>query len=1074
MNEQIENSFKSVKDITSAGEVSELVQPWHTPVPVYPHNTGMALGGFGNALTCTPNGDTPFLHAVPSEMIDLGGAELNLLDFYYKERDPQQNCLHIRDYRTLLVLIGATPLKKPNGDDWFGGVCDVERLHAIFSEIIQCRTFLTDNQQLFDSLRIEISSSTKELILDNCDCGAINRSALLDIFPGCLRDASRVLLSLVSDAIKPRDAEVPRYSSAEMHYRALYPISETLYRSQEHSCVVMKRQKSPVIQGCEKSSCLPLFETEFQITNPSDTIREVSVCQVVENFLGYATIKSRPNEQDCVYYIQRMVVGQTGENVTLDFESKRRFVGVRFKQQLRVEGSSLNGEIVFGVLTEPAASIKVETCFSNFQPEVFVDMLGGIESGRFTSRLKPRTYSGREVTEGAVCATAFVRPGETVNFSLLMSIDLPTINIGDYRSEKRYTHHFGITEKRFQKIVEYYLGEMHFQKTAPRHAIRPLTLEHAIQSIEVTQDLRKKLAELLANGFSFLAESSVWDRTGELRIRECADYPFLNSLDVYFYGSYGLLQLFPRCDGINIRSFADAIFLEDRSERQHYVYYQVKNGSPPEVGARACRSERGSVPHDMGSLIDSNPNAYTWHNVSKWIDLTPKFILLVWRNFHLTKDRSLLEYCWRSVGAAIEFTLSQNAVVCGIPLSNGVSDTFDNIPCYGVSSYCSSLWIAGLIVAAEIADVLGHQPEATYYREMSSRATEQFRRMLWCEEQGYYFFFSRPLSVSDLSEADSETYINILNKLGITVDTPSSNLMDYMVDRINDFIYSDVNVTPALYEDGKTQKDASFAAKLQRRAERKTLVASLLKPIAKNELNSWLEWESTAIHADQLIADFHLKIFGLKCITPEADKRRALKSIFNKNYLEHSPSIGAANLVGRNGEPLPYFQAQEVWIGVQFSLVLNMFVHGEIETAQSLLDQIYTNIYERAKIPFGVPEGFCQSHKVRAEDVSHSLGIGVPSAGELLAAVEKSQTFINHPSDSEAEKKELIATLCATVGRFAELEREQQKRLISMLTSPDVRYTAGRYFRPGMIYAATMIDDGATGRGVLEHLQAET
>ncbi|MCZ8486363.1 hypothetical protein O9993_16130 [Vibrio lentus] len=32
-------------------------------------------------------------------------------------------------------------------------------------------------------------------------------------------------------------------------------------------------------------------------------------------------------------------------------------------------------------------------------------------------------------------------------------------------------------------------------------------------------------------------------------VKECVDYPFFNSLDVYFYGSFSLLYLLPELDG---------------------------------------------------------------------------------------------------------------------------------------------------------------------------------------------------------------------------------------------------------------------------------------------------------------------------------------------------------------------------------------------------------------------------------------------------------------------------------------------------------------------------------------------
>ncbi|MGR5542948.1 hypothetical protein ACPV5V_30800, partial [Vibrio campbellii] len=54
-------------------------------------------------------------------------------------------------------------------------------------------------------------------------------------------------------------------------------------------------------------------------------------------------------------------------------------------------------------------------------------------------------------------------------------------------------------------------------------------------------DKALRFATMAMNTLSFLAESTVWDKENKFLVKECVDYPFFNSLDVYFYGSFALL-----------------------------------------------------------------------------------------------------------------------------------------------------------------------------------------------------------------------------------------------------------------------------------------------------------------------------------------------------------------------------------------------------------------------------------------------------------------------------------------------------------------------------------------------------
>ncbi|MBJ6969770.1 glucosylceramidase, partial [Vibrio cholerae] len=96
-------------------------------------------------------------------------------------------------------------------------------------------------------------------------------------------------------------------------------------------------------------------------------------------------------------------------------------------------------------------------------------------------------------------------------------------------------------------------------------------LDNASQTF-VDNDSALRFATMAMNSLSFLAESTVWDKENVLLVKECVDYPFFNSLDVYFYGSFSLLYLLPELDGCVMKHFAKAILNSDEKLRRYWEY----------------------------------------------------------------------------------------------------------------------------------------------------------------------------------------------------------------------------------------------------------------------------------------------------------------------------------------------------------------------------------------------------------------------------------------------------------------------------------------------------------------------
>ncbi|MCV5941940.1 GH116 family glycosyl hydrolase, partial [Escherichia coli] len=77
-------------------------------------------------------------------------------------------------------------------------------------------------------------------------------------------------------------------------------------------------------------------------------------------------------------------------------------------------------------------------------------------------------------------------------------------------------------------------------------------------------------------------------------------------------------------------------------------------------------------------------------------------------------------------------------------------------------------------------------------------------------------------------------------------------------------------------------------------------------------------------------------------------------------------------------------QAQDVWIGVQFSVATALRLAGKQKQAETLMDAVYKALYEMAKIPFAAPEGFNCSVSVSSSDLVERFGLATDEAYYVL------------------------------------------------------------------------------------------
>jgi non-lysosomal glucosylceramidase len=211
--------------------------------------------------------------------------------------------------------------------------------------------------------------------------------------------------------------------------------------------------------------------------------------------------------------------------------------------------------------------------------------------------------------------------------------------------------------------------------------------------------------------------------------------------------------------------------------------------------------------------------------------------------------------------------------------------------------------------------------------------------------------------------------------------------------------------------------------------------------------------ECEHVFANQLCADTYLYQLDLPQITARDARRRVLTNILAQNMRGCARRVGASNMVARGGKDLDIHQAQEVWLGVQYTLAGALISVGMIEEFEELIARLFDAIYIDAKIPFGIPEGFNCVGIFIAEDLIRAGIEDKDLAGEIVqrlkrqgvlscdnivnfAAIQDATEFAQQWDDSANEHAEHVSG----------------EELQELLMATRLKYTAGRYFRAGMVH----------------------
>jgi uncharacterized protein (DUF608 family) len=1003
------------------GNAVEFIQPWYVPISTTPENTGMAVGGIGNTFTLTPKGKTPNFSFIPGIFIDGEDDGIHFNDFYLSVMDEWSfDNLDILEVTELISFLKYYPVDL--GKD-YTAIENKEQWLRDIVKSLKTGEFYLNNQTAFERWNIEFSAKTMRAIAINPRAAQTQILVALDFFNGLLVNSTTKALSLTAD----RDSAIDSIQSEHISYRALYPLAEYDYQGLD-AIQITRKVVSPIVKDDQKLCGLPLHWNHFSMVNHSEKTRLVTLVQPLRNLIGSTYQKSRDGVQDSCCHLIQNPIAQYHQKVEIrgdDFA----FSGVSLTSKSSY-GADIEGEVLYGVHADlnviesnlVTVSVKPQVYSSKTEQQVE----RALKTGRTNNHFDRGIYSGRESLSALVCVQVELREGESVELRFAQVMDHSKIALNGWASEKSYVRDYP-SEQRARAILSETLPQLACieERIIAQQSEFRLAAENAFQH----SDSSARFATMAMNSLSFLAESTVWDKENKFLVKECVDYPFFNSLDVYFYGSFSLLYLLPELDGCVMEHFAAAILASDSTIRRYWEYEDKPHAELADDKYQGTRAIRGAVIHDLGSPYDIQPDAYSWHNVKEWKDLAPKYILMVYRHWQKTGNLDVVKRCWPAVKESIAFLSSLIEKGDTLPLTRGTDDTFDNLSSHGVSIYCGSLWAAGLKAASQLATMVEEPKLARDYAQRSVQALATIERGLWDDNKGYYHFFITPIQAKHLTGKDYQ----LLSSLGLALTGDAV----HDASRLNAYLdETDVN---------------SSASKCEQRAQKKQVLLELA-PRAFNSEFSELIPDSDNSFGDALLADSYLKLVGLEGLFSQTRIERTLDFIYQTNFKTNSPTLGVANMTLADGRPHEAFQAQDVWIGVQFSVATALKLAGKHTQAERLIDTVYHALYGMAKIPFAAPEGFNCSVRVTKESLAEHFQLNLTTAYQWYNALTQAGCLLNDGRVNPQLSSDVVQFKQA-FNASAIIDESVMPVLNKWLLSTGLKYTAGRYFRPGMIFA---------------------
>ena len=503
-------------------------------------------------------------------------------------------------------------------------------------------------------------------------------------------------------------------------YHALFPRAWQTFEPEDVGVRLVGEQLSPVIGGDLERSALPVGVFEWWVENPGPepvTVGLLATFADPPGGPGDGPAPGRPHD-----------VTREGPDI----------VGVRLGDPGDAAPTALRGSLALAALASDGWSL---TARAAFDPVNDTDLWSDFATdGRLAQASPARADAPTAGPAGAaLCATTMLAPGERRAIRFALTWDLPMVEFGAGRRWwKRYTRDWGRAGTRAWDLAVHALRQAPAWRTAIKAWQAPI-LEDEARPAWYRAALFNELY-FLVDGGTFWEAGEVGapppepDDPGRFALLECVDYPFYDSIDVDFYASFAILELFPELELRGIRDLLATIPVDDPTT----VTIEAS-------GRPGLRKVGGTVPHDVGGPADDpflRPNWYRFQDVNGWKDLTPKFVLQVWRDAVAAPGPvgdALIRDAFPTVVDLMTRLSAADRDDDGLPEHDGEPDqTYDTWPMHGPSAYGGSLWLAAAAAMEAMAERLGDGLAAAQAAHWFERGQVAFDRRLW---RGRYYAY---------------------------------------------------------------------------------------------------------------------------------------------------------------------------------------------------------------------------------------------------------------------------------------------------------------------------------------------
>jgi len=444
-----------------------------------------------------------------------------------------------------------------------------------------------------------------------------------------------------------------RYPVGAGTYYALYPRSWFVYDWGKFPARLGVEQFSPIIPHNYRESSYPVAVFLWRVENPTDAPLTVGIMFTWQNLLG------RGWEKD--------FLGGHVNRAQVETLETGRMVGVVLSRANYEEpvSEAWDGSFAIAALETPGVRVTYRSRFrvNDDGADIWDDFAA---DGRLDNLDDPTPSGMGELIGAGLAVTCDLAPGEEKTIPIVLAWDLPIAQFGKgERWYRRYTAFFGtsgrnawaIAREALQHYADWRQQIVAWQQPILADPNRPDWYKCA---------LFNELYFVADGATAWVVDPTATTEMGHFAQIECYDYPYYETLDVRFYGSFPLLMLWPELEKAVMRDFIPTVAQADPTLRT----IQADNTQAP-------RRVAGAVPHDLGMPTEApwrRPNAYDFQNVNVWKDLNSKFVLLLYRDYVATGDRSLVDEGWAAVRLALDYLRGFDRDGDGLPDNEGIPD----------------------------------------------------------------------------------------------------------------------------------------------------------------------------------------------------------------------------------------------------------------------------------------------------------------------------------------------------------------------------------------------------------------